>query len=77
MGWMPLSPKGIAMCQTRGVEAQVKKGASMAEVSIIAVDLAKNMFPLHGAVSDGSVVFRKKLSRLQFAGLAASRVWTG
>jgi hypothetical protein len=24
MGWMPLSPDGIAMCQTRGVEAQVE-----------------------------------------------------
>src|SRR5690606_33391908 len=24
MGWMPLSPDGIAMCQTRGVEAQAE-----------------------------------------------------
>jgi transposase len=39
----------------------------MGEVSIIGVDLAKNVFQLHGAAADGSVVFRKKLSRLQFA----------
>lgn len=39
----------------------------MEEVSIIGVDLAKNVFQLHGAASDGSVVFRKKLSRPQFA----------
>ncbi len=39
----------------------------MGEVSIIGVDLAKNVFQLHGAASDGSVVFRKKLSRPQFA----------
>ena len=39
----------------------------MGEVSIIGVDLAKNVFQLHGAAADGSVVFRKKLSRPQFA----------
>jgi transposase len=39
----------------------------MEEVSIIGVDLAKNVFQLHGAAPDGSVVFRKKLSRPQFA----------
>lgn len=35
----------------------------MVEVSIIGLDLAKNSFQVHGASSDGSVVFRKKLSR--------------
>ena len=39
----------------------------MKKVTIIGVDLAKNVFQLHGAAADGSVVFRKKLSRLQFA----------
>ena len=39
----------------------------MEEVSIIGVDLAKNVFQLHGAAADGSIVFRKKLSRPQFA----------
>ncbi len=39
----------------------------MEEVSIIGVDLAKKVFHVHGAAPDGSVVFRKKLSRLQFA----------
>jgi hypothetical protein len=33
----------------------------MKEVSIIGVDLTKNVFQLHGAVADGTVVFRKKL----------------
>jgi hypothetical protein len=42
-------------------------------VSIIGVDLAKNVFQLHGAAADGSVVFRKKLSRPQFARFAAGR----
>ena len=38
----------------------------MREVTIIGVDLAKRSFQLHGAAADGSVVFRKKLSRSQF-----------
>ena len=38
----------------------------MKDVEIIGVDLAKQVFQLHGATADGSVVFRKKLSRKQF-----------
>jgi len=38
----------------------------MEEVTIVGVDLAKNVFQIHGARADGSVAFRKKLSRLQF-----------
>ena len=38
----------------------------MKEVSIIGVDLAKNVFQLHGASADGRPMVRKKLSRLQF-----------
>lgn len=38
----------------------------MTEVTIVGVDLAKNVFQVHGAASDGSIIFRKKLSRPQF-----------
>jgi transposase len=38
----------------------------MENVTVIGVDLAKSVFQLHGAATDGSVVFRKKLSRGQF-----------
>lgn len=38
----------------------------MKEVSIIGVDLAKQVFQLHGATGKGEVVYRKKLSRRQF-----------
>jgi len=37
----------------------------MVEVSIIGLDLAKNVFEAHDAAADGSVVFRRKLTRLQ------------
>ena len=35
----------------------------MEKVSIVGIDLAKRSFQLHGALADGSVAFRKKLSR--------------
>ena len=38
----------------------------MENVTIIGIGLAKNVFQLHGATADGSVVFRKRLSRPQF-----------
>ncbi|WP_419739577.1 IS110 family transposase [Ruegeria sp.] len=38
----------------------------MSEVSVIGVDLAKQVFQVHGARADGSVAYRKKLSRAQF-----------
>ena len=37
----------------------------MNEVSIIGLDLAKNVFQAHGAGADGSVIFRRKRSRAQ------------
>ena len=38
----------------------------MAEVTIIGVDLAKQIFQAHGVAADGSVIFRKKRPRNQF-----------
>ena len=43
----------------------------MSEATIIGIDLAKRVFQLHGARDDGSVVFRKKLSRAQFVAFVA------
>ena len=37
----------------------------MKEVIIVGLDLAKNVFQAHGSGADGSVVFRRKLSRAQ------------
>jgi len=44
----------------------------MDEVSIVGIDLAKRVFQVHGAAADGRVLFRKKLSRPQFAKVMAS-----
>jgi transposase len=45
----------------------------MEEVTIVGVDLAKRVFQLHGAAADGSVVFRRKLSRNQLLPFLARR----
>ena len=37
----------------------------MSEIAIIGIDLAKRIFQAHGAAADGTVVFRKKLTRGQ------------
>jgi hypothetical protein len=76
LGWMPLSPDGIAMGHSCGVENTSEGEGIHGTVRIIGADLAKNVFQLHGVAVDGSVVFRKKLSRPQFARLVVSRVWT-
>jgi len=38
----------------------------MEKVSIVGVELVKQVFQVHGATADGRVLFRKKLSRSQF-----------
>ena len=43
----------------------------MNEISIVGVDLAKNVFQLHAATAEGAVVFRKKVGRSQFVALMA------
>ena len=45
----------------------------MGHATIIGIDLAKRSFQLHGARPDGSVAFRKKLSRDKVLGFVASR----
>ena len=45
----------------------------MAEVSIIGIDLAKRSFQVHGARADGSVAYRRKLSRGKLLGFLASQ----
>jgi len=39
----------------------------MEQVSIIGLDLAKRSFQAHGALADGGVAFRKKLSERKFS----------
>jgi hypothetical protein len=45
----------------------------MSAITIIGVDLAKRVLQLHGAKADGSVAFRKKLSRGRFLSFLADQ----
>ena len=45
----------------------------MKEVSIIGIDLAKHSFQVHGARADGSVAYRRKLSRGKLLGFLSSQ----
>ena len=45
----------------------------MEQVNIIGIDLAKRSFRLHGARSDGSVAFRRKVSRERLTDFLASQ----
>ena len=45
----------------------------MEEVSIIGIDLAKRSFQVHGARPDGSVAYRRKLSRGKLLSFIASQ----
>jgi len=60
------SLNGIAMCQVRDLTfTQKGKNGDMKD-TMIGVDLAKNVFQLHGASMRGELMFRKKLTRAQF-----------
>ena len=39
----------------------------MGQVSTIGLDIAKNLFQIHGVDADGTVVIRKRLSRVNRA----------
>jgi transposase len=45
----------------------------MGEVSTIGLDLAKNVFQVHGADASGAVLFRKKLRRHQVLAFFSSQ----
>jgi hypothetical protein len=67
------APRRHRCAMVAGVEASLQKGASMGEVSIIGLDLAKNVFQAHGAGADGSVVFQRKLSQAQLLKFMAAQ----
>ena len=73
MGWTP-PPDGIAMCQGGCAVTQLtwRRRHPMEHATIIGIDLAKHSFQVHGARADGSVAFRKKLSRARVLDFVAS-----
>jgi transposase len=72
MGWMAPAPTGVAMLQpaSRCAIVQVSKSAyersHPMQVATIGVDLAKNVFQVHGITTHEEVLFNKPLRRAQF-----------
>jgi transposase len=52
------------MCQSGFVGTKMRE-ASMSEISILAIDLAKNSFQVCGVQVDGVVVFNRAVSRVR------------
>jgi hypothetical protein len=75
MVWMPSSFDGITMRQTRGIEAKAvgEHIQGRAEELPFSASIRHRTFQLHGAASGGRPVFRKKLSRPQFARFMAEQ----
>ena len=69
MGW---TPPTASTCQIGGVVNHPRE-ASVTEVSIIGLDLAKNVFQAHGANAAGAPIFRKKLRREQVLAFFAAQ----
>src|SRR5262245_4030527 len=60
MGWTPRAT--ASMCQSGGVEHHLRE-ASVSEVIIIGLDIAKHVFHAHGADGRGRAMFSKRVSR--------------
>src|SRR5258705_8499568 len=71
-------PRTASMCQTGDVDSTRRREPSMGEISMIGLDLAKNVFQVHGVDASGEVVVRRQLRRGQvekfFAQLPACTV---
>ena len=72
MGWTPL-PTASRCVRLAVLLTLSEEGASMEQVNMIGIDLAKNSFQVHGARADGSVAFRKKLSRAKLLDFVAAQ----
>ncbi len=59
MGWMPLSLTASRCAKLVVSKHELKERASMGEATIIGVDLAKNVFQVHGAAADGAVSLQR------------------
>jgi len=60
MVWTPPLPKGIAMCQSGGEDNHLnEEEESTVKATTIGLDIAKNVFQLHGVDGGGKPVLRK------------------
>src|SRR5438445_13845443 len=56
-------PRTASMCQTGDVSRTRQREPSMTKISTIGLDLAKNVFQVHGVDEFGAVVVKRQLRR--------------
>ena len=67
------TPRRHRCAMMAGVEAPLQRGASMGEVSIIGLDLAKNVFQAHGCRATNKVRLRVNLDETRWWGCDGRR----
>ena len=67
-----MPPRRHRMCQSGFVGTKMR-AASMSEIGILSIDLAKNSFQVCGVRSDGVVVFNRAVSRGRLVQLLADQ----
>ena len=66
MVWTPPLPNGIVMCQSGGEDDHLnEEEESTMNATTIGLDIAKNLFQLHGVDGGGKAALRKQLKRAQ------------
>src|SRR6218665_3087491 len=67
MGWTP-PPVTASKCQSGDVDQPLEpRGASTMKLTTVGIDLAKNVFQVHGIDEHGKVLVNKQLRRDQMA----------
>lgn len=72
MGWTPPPDDGIDVPKWKCHPPLQPEGASTMEITTIGIDLAKNVFQVHGITKHGKVLVRKQLRRDQMAAFFAN-----
>jgi len=65
MGWMAPAPHLASQCAILQLSQTAFRRSHSMQVTTIGLDLAKNVFQVHGITKDGTVAFNKSLRRTQ------------
>jgi transposase len=72
MGWTPPPANGIDVPEWECHRPVDPEGASTMKITTVGIDLAKNVFQVHGVSKHGKAVLRKQLRRHQVAAFFAN-----
>ena len=65
MGWMDSAPNGAEMRQDADAIFCIESSHLMQQATTIGMDLAKDVFQVHGITADGTVLFNRPIRRKQ------------